>query len=308
MTDATHLFQGTIDGWESWGQVYQSIEAFAPLIHEIGRRHGLETNTIAHLTPGTNAVFLVGDAVFKIYAPAQSGVVPDGAELAGLRHAASVAVPGPRVLASGEIRDRYTFAYVVMAQVLGQEAGDVLPGAPDQVKGSVAAQLRDIVRQLNVPPLAPGIPDTVVENARHNRRWGAFPEEMRARVAAHAQALDPAEFVYVHGDLTGENVLISPQGTVQLIDFGDSHIAPAWYEWPPIVFELFRCDPVLLRAYFGDFEAPEFFHTLTRAVLLHDFGGDFVRNACTEMGVDIATMRDEQAAEALIRQRILHKR
>ena len=66
-------FTATIDGWTSWGRVFQSIEAFEPLIRHILSQHALPIAEIEHCTPGTNAVFKVGDLVVKIFAPKESG-------------------------------------------------------------------------------------------------------------------------------------------------------------------------------------------------------------------------------------------
>ena len=52
-------FTATIDGWTSWGRVFQSIEAFEPLIRHILSQHALPIAEIEHCTPGTNAVFKV---------------------------------------------------------------------------------------------------------------------------------------------------------------------------------------------------------------------------------------------------------
>jgi hypothetical protein len=89
-----------------------------------------------------------------------------------------------------------------------------------------------------------------------------------------------------------------------LIDFGDSHNAPFLYEWPPIVFALFKCCPVLMKSYFEDYETDEFIALLTRGVMLHDFGGDFAANICKEISIDISSITDIGALRNLIHKRI----
>ena len=86
------LFPARICGWKSWGQVYQSIDAFRPIIREIFRRHSLAYEEPKHLTPGTNAVFRVGKQIVKIYAPAESGLVPTWAEAAGMKLAETAGI------------------------------------------------------------------------------------------------------------------------------------------------------------------------------------------------------------------------
>jgi len=64
-TAIINLFKATVDGWASWAKVFQSIEAFEPLIKAILCQHGLPSAEIERCTPGTNAVFRVGDLVVK---------------------------------------------------------------------------------------------------------------------------------------------------------------------------------------------------------------------------------------------------
>ena len=51
------LFSETIQNWDDWGRVFQSIPAFTPLVREIFRREGLPFAPLQNLTPGTNGVF-----------------------------------------------------------------------------------------------------------------------------------------------------------------------------------------------------------------------------------------------------------
>ncbi len=298
-----HMFTEIIDGWASWGRVFQSIDAFAPLIRAIFQRHGLTAAQIEHLTPGTNAVFLVGDWVVKIYAPKESGVEPDGAELTGLRHALGAGVRAPKVVEAGEVDDKYLFPYIVMERIQGDEAGDALPGMPSGKKRAFAAQLKEVTARLNTR--CDTLPDDVVQNVLENSRWDAFPRSMKEVAVESALALCHEDFVYVHGDLTSENVLIAPDGELRLIDFGDSHIAPFWYEWPPMVFDLFKCDPVLMEAYFDDCASPGFVSTLAKAVMLHDFGGLIARDLlCKDTETEPAAVKDVAALERLIAKRL----
>lgn len=75
------IFTAGIDGWSSWGKIFQSIEAFEPLVKYIFNRHNLTFTEIEHCTPGTNAVFKVGNYVVKIFAPKESGMDTDSDEL-----------------------------------------------------------------------------------------------------------------------------------------------------------------------------------------------------------------------------------
>ncbi|HML48378.1 MAG TPA: hypothetical protein PKE04_16670, partial [Clostridia bacterium] len=121
------LFSEEIHGWKSWGRVFQSIDAFYPLIREIFRREGLPMSGVAHLTPGTNAVFRVGDYVVKIFAPAESGMNMDSdyvTELFGMERANKLGVPSPKLRCAGTLADRYLFRYLVMDHLEGDALCD----------------------------------------------------------------------------------------------------------------------------------------------------------------------------------------
>ena len=126
------LFSETIQNWDDWGRVFQSIPAFTPLVREIFRREGLPFAPLQNLTPGTNGVFRCGDLVVKVFFPQQSGLDPEPDfrnEAAVCGHLTKLGVPVPKLLAQGLVRDKYDFYYLITQYIPGQEAGDWLPAA-----------------------------------------------------------------------------------------------------------------------------------------------------------------------------------
>lgn len=63
------LFNSDIHDWPSWSKVFQSIEAFEPLVKHIFSLRNIPFSSIAKLKPGTNAVFRVGAYVIKYSLP-----------------------------------------------------------------------------------------------------------------------------------------------------------------------------------------------------------------------------------------------
>ncbi|MCL1862257.1 MAG: hypothetical protein FWF78_01685 [Defluviitaleaceae bacterium] len=90
------LFTHDIKDWDDWFNVFQSGTAFAPLVEFIFQRHGLLFSPLRNLTPGTHAVFRVGEYVVKIFSP--QGLCNDygttiSVEIFGMRLAEKHGVP-----------------------------------------------------------------------------------------------------------------------------------------------------------------------------------------------------------------------
>lgn len=275
------LFRETLNG-ENWGEMFQSIDAFTPLVREIFTRHGLEAAEIGNLTPGSNAVFQVGDKVVKIFAPEESGYCNNDyeIELESLRHANRCGVSAPKLLFQGVVADKYRFPYLIMEHIGGREAEDAIPAMTEAEKKSYALQLKGIAGTLNIPLTGTCIPRVTVERCLANTRWNRFPRKLREEREARVKALSLDEALYVHGDLTAENMIIHGDGTVYAIDFADSRIGPSWYEWPPIVFAQFGCDNAMMEAYFGDYRNDAFYDRLLDATLIHEFGATLAEQLC----------------------------
>lgn len=285
------LFRETIENWKDWGRVFQSVEAFTPLAEEICRREGLPFSPLQNLTPGTNAVFQMGNMVIKLFFPKESGLDP----LPDFQNEAAVCgwlterqVPTPRLLAKGKIQDKYEFPYLIFSFAAGTEAGNWLKTAGEDQKAVFVRQLKEILCKLNQP--VSGLIPTIDlrERAIHNFRLNRLPETLQADIRRRVEELDLRKQVLVHGDLTGENLLVTPQGKLIVIDCADACLAPAWYELGPIVFELFRCDPVLLRAFVkSPSERETFVKQVLDSICLHDFGADLLREAAERAGIPL---------------------
>ena len=280
------LFRETIANWEDWGRVYQSIPAFEELAREIYRREGLAFAPLGPLTPGTNAVFRVGNTVAKIFFPAESGLdpLPDFTnESAVCRFLSSKGVPTPKLLACGELSDRYKFYYILTEFVPGREAGNFLVSASAVQRTNFVRSLKEMLCKLNVPAddLLPAV--DLRREAMNNPRLAQLSPGLQAELRKRAELADLSRPVLVHGDLTGENLLVQDDGRVVVIDCADAHLAPAWYEYGPIVCELFRCDPALTALFAGE-DRNGFLSDLLDSIALHDFGPDLLRESAKRAG------------------------
>ncbi|WOO37035.1 phosphotransferase [Anaerocolumna sp. AGMB13020] len=298
------LFNKTIDGNKSWAELFQSISAFKPLIEAIFKVHDLEAGKIENLTPGTNAVFRIHNKVIKIFAPIESGYNTGSdyaIELSSLKHANEVQIPAPLLLHAGEMNDRYLFHYIIMEFINGKEAEHKLKQYRTLQKRNFAYRLKEITSKLNTKVQFRDIPIVALADIQNSERWSGFSKAFCQDRKAYIQNSKYPEYVYTHGDLTGENMIIDEKEEIYIIDFADSRIAPYFYEWPPIVFALFGCDQIMMEAYFGDYHKDEFYDILTLSFVLHEFGSNILGQICNLHNITPDSIKDMANLKLLLR-------
>lgn len=305
------LFEAKLDGWESWSRVFQAKELFVPMAREIFARHGLEFEGLENLAPGTNAVFRSGGYVVKIAAPEEAGfgdiseeelrtIDETGVDLGEAdwidlgdiateifvtRRANELGAASPELVASGTIEDSYSFDYLVTRFIGGEAFDSAAERMTPEEKRAAGRELRSITDLLNRPcPEMERVrgADILRDPTRH-RRWKVYPREFRQQRMEYlfAHERDFGERVLVHGDLCGDNIIVSSENGIRkmyIIDFADSVLAPKIYEQALIAVELFRFDPDLLHGYFGDMPRRELAQLCLDGMLMHDFGADIAKH------------------------------
>ena len=272
------LFTERIDGPGDWSRVFQSVLTFAPLVEYIMKREGLPAGDIENLTPGTNAVFKSGDHVIKIFAPAGSGFYFPfdlHTELFAARRTGALGVDTPQVIADGFVDDSYRFAYIITEYIPGAELLQALKTMTDDEKTAVGRRLRNMTDRMNTPS-APFNDVDVTSGKGRYRRWEPYPERFKAERLAYIGARDWGKKVFVHGDLCPDNIIQAPDGRLYILDFADAVLAPICYEHALVAFA-FGLDAPLLRGFFADYSPGDFLAMCFDGLLIHDFGGDIVR-------------------------------
>lgn len=303
----SHAFAKEIHNWDSWGAVYQSSEDFRQLIEFIYEKENLSgAEQISKLTPGTNAVFRAGSYVIKIFAPKESGANTDAdyeAEINAMKRALQHGIHAPNVIAASYIQDKYLFRYIIMDFIQGQEAGKVLPNSSRSQKAAFVKQLHANLDRMNTLPAEQVDADAIKQRVVSNARWNIFAEAVRAQIAEIVAQSSISQPVYVHGDITAENVMVDAEGRLYLIDFADSTIAPASYEYPPILFSLFDFDAELIQLFMRELNCSReaFIDEVFLAILLHEFGFIFVRMICEKYsGLDAQSLTDIYEVKRLL--------
>lgn len=280
------LFQKQIDGWSSWGKLYCDLEAFTPLCHTILEMEGLGKQPLGLLTPGTNAVFSAGKYILKIFAPQESGLntsLDYQTELAMGHYASGIGIRVPHVIACGEIRDKYLFRYLIQDRVDGISAEKLL-SLPTYSQETIIHMLAQDISRLHrsMPSKELLVVLTPSQLPEENKRWGKVPPSLVKEIIRLSKEAESLPVVPVHGDLTRDNLLLrqSEAGIEPVwIDFADSHLAPACYELPPLIFELLlgEREPVRLLCRELGYTSESFLKELVQGIALHDFGADILR-------------------------------
>ncbi|WP_058301249.1 phosphotransferase family protein [Gorillibacterium timonense] len=276
------LFMKTLNGWDSWCKVFDSVEAFSPLAHAIFLKEGLSIKSpLQKLTPGTNAVFRADDWVIKLFAPMEASIDTKDdyhTELSVMKFAMDHGISVPKLIGYGETRDRYLFRYLIMEYIPAVQSIDELLASPASVKMEFAERIKEILTKLNRPGPDPlPLLDLSDQSTRLKRMEGLNPALIHG-LSLVAEEQDLSKPVVVHGDITRDNLIIGSDGSVTLIDFADSRLAPACYELPALVFELFLCDKELVSAYIGKEDRERFLDALIGGLSLHLFCGNILKD------------------------------
>lgn len=280
-----------INSIDTWGKVFQNIDVFEPIIKEIFKDKGIRFKKVENLTPGSNAVFKVGDYVIKLYVPKEVVELYGDydKELKAMKIANESGVNTPKVIAYGHYEDNYVLPYVLMEYTHGVEAADNIRQGDISDKQMYVNQLNIILSKFNKSLTKTAIIEHVDEQ-KLNHRWDMFPQMIQDQVKKAKGSLVKSDHVLVHGDLTGENVLIEDK-KLKVIDFGDVKLAPKYYEYGPIVFELFDLDSGLLDLFSRGRE--NFIEDVFNSIIIHDFGANILRDFCQRhLKIDHTELKD----------------
>ncbi len=253
------LFTEQINSWNDWGNIFQSVSAFTPLIEQIFHKENLPMAAVEKLTPGTNAVFKVGAYVVKIFIPVSGGGklwnygTNVDVELFGMKWANTLGVPSPKLIADGVIEDKYHFRYMIMEYIQGRLFNKIKDSLTYEQKVIIGRNVRNITDKLNIP-CENFTPIDVMAYAIENSGWidEGFPEPFRNELAAYLKDFRIEQKVYCHGDLHGGNVIVDDNMNVFIVDFADAMYAPPEYEQVYVINGFFDFERPYMEGYFGD--------------------------------------------------------
>ena len=289
------IFTTVIDGWDTWCKIFHSVEVWEPLINFILAKENLPVSKIENLHPGSNAVFKSRDYVVKIFAPPELGFYGDTnykTEKFALDFAYSHGVPVPKLVACGEINDKYDFPFMVMDYIDGVDFNVYSEKFTDDEKFEFGKRLRKITDAMNKPcEDFNGI--DVIHNSDRDKRWKKFSARFKTERLEYLYSHDFGEKVFVHGDLCYDNFVIDKKGDIYILDFADAVMAPVCYEYA-LVSCLFHFDEAYLRGYFGEYKTDEIVDICFDGILIHEFGMEIIMDFAKVEEIDcLNDLRDK---------------
>lgn len=286
----------TIDAiatWEDWCQSFQQIKTFEGLIHEIFERHNLRVEQIENTYPGTHTVFKVGVYIVKIFVPSHVKPWDEDDYAIELRNALDndrIRAYTPKLYGHGAIKKSGLWQYLIYEYVEAKHFFEVIDHLSYDEKKMIVAQLKRFLARFNVKPKAPFDHTNLINRVIKSKRWDFLNDGVQIELFEYIKHIDVTDSVIVHGDITGDNVLFNKDGIV-IIDFGDSCLAPFYYEYAPIALDLFKLDKALM-VLFCEGELDVLIERIIKSILIHDFGGDMA--AVLLQGHHVASLVDLQ--------------
>jgi aminoglycoside phosphotransferase (APT) family kinase protein len=294
----------TFHSRDAYAATFTNPDFWLPYVNEVCARHALTACGLVRAgLLGTNPVFLVGEQyAVKLFTHLFGGAESFPAELELYQLLARTEeFPAPTLVAHGRLFEEdsgWHWPYIVTSLVPGTSLGEVEAQVPYDDKLTLAQWLGATVRRLHELPVTEMSHLSGSRNdfyhfiarrrescAANQRRWGAMPEHLIARIEDYLppieQLVGPSSgWSLLHCDLNVDHVLGEfqdgrwmPRG---IIDFGDARRGERLHELGALHLGLFGCDKRLLQHFLESygFDAAlreDFARRAMSFTLLHEF-------------------------------------
>lgn len=273
------LFNHEICNLQDWSKLFQDRSVFQPLVEHIFRQHGIAFCGLDNCTPGSNAVFRAGGYIVKIFAPSESGIGGEGefiTEKFGLEHANRLSISAPRLFGSGVVSDKYIFRYLILEYIEGESLADLSGSLSENERFRIGKSLREIVDRMDIPCERFNRHTLFGESAEN--RWKVFPGSFQRERKEYLEKHEEKKTVFVHGDLNPDNIIITADKKIHIIDFADALLAPVELELAGIICDGFKFDTAYLDGFMGKYDKHELAERLVCGLLMHDYGVNIIHD------------------------------
>lgn len=187
----------------------------------------------------------------------------------GLNYSASLGISVPAIIAKGEIEDRYNFKYLILDYIKGTTLGDLKDQLSKEEKEIIGVKLKNILLKW-ANKIKPFNDIGPLERTLKSLKWQGAP--LTFKEAQSKIINDFHQPVFVHGDLTADNILVDKNLNITIIDFADSLLAPSAYELMPIIGDAFSFDLDFLKGFYGHLDKDKIVEDFIKGALIHEYG------------------------------------
>lgn len=250
-------FKNELKKWADWQAVMLNPVVFEPLIQQIYRSENEPFKTPEAVADPFAAVFAVGRTQIAIFPPVM--VASDTrdryqTERFSLRRLARLKVTAATLGHAGFIFDSEQFYYVIYQPLVGTSLTEFVKTAEPLAKSTLGRQLGTAVRQLNSEVAGFNQVDaiTLANQADWAQLGSNFVAERESYLAAHPVPMTD----YVHGQLTGENIVVTA-GQVGFQHFQAAVQGPWQADLATLIGQAFAGDADLLAGFQTTFNSPD---------------------------------------------------
>jgi serine/threonine protein kinase len=294
MNSEIYFFKYEIRDWKTWGDVFQSISIFKPLIKSIFEIEKIPFGKIENTKPGTHGVFKVGKYIVKIFAPKASGYDSTSeykTEINAMDIARKLDILVPKMIAKGSIDDKYGFNYLIMEYIDGKTIGDIKSSLSSDQKYNIGKKIKWIVDRFSKS--SEHINEIeVINRTLTSDKWMDCPKDIKDMQTLFLNQIKDEKRVFVHGDLTEDNIIITPNFDIYILDFADAVSAPEIYEYMPLIADAFSFDKDFIRGFFGDINIHELVTLCLHGILIHEYGFQSIKQLFTDV-IDVKTLKEQ---------------
>ena len=242
-------FQNQINEWSDWQAVQNTPTAFEPLLHQIYLSENEPFKTPEIVTDDFAAVFNIGPTQIAIFPPANVAANTRDryqTERFSLTRMTRLQLTAPQLLHAGFIFDSYQFYYVIYRPLMGTPVAEFVETAEPLAKSTLGRQIGAVLAQLDgeVASFNQVNARALSDQADWLQLGANFAADRDAYLAAHPATPN----CFVHSDLTGDNLVVTP-GQVGLQHFQLAMQAPRQAELVPLVLRAFAWDADLLQGF-----------------------------------------------------------
>ncbi|MFC6180461.1 phosphotransferase [Lactiplantibacillus daowaiensis] len=244
------FFQHQINQWADWQAIMASTTTFEPLIRQIYSSENEPFKTLEPVKSDFAAIFQVGGTSIAVFPPANVATTTRDryqTERFSLTRVNRLGIAAPTMRHAGFIFDAYQFYYVIYQPVLGVPLTNFKATAKPAVKQTLGRQIGLALLQLNGDVTSFNQAEGTV--ASDSDLWQVFGTEfVTARqqfLAAHA--VTPNQFV--HGNLTGDNLIVMTGGQIGVQHFQTAMQAPQATELVPLILDAFAGDADFINGF-----------------------------------------------------------